>query len=72
MADDAIVYRYIAPHVIASLVVPMSMVGIYQWDGWMVLVSRDDVREEVEKHERRRKNEILAVYLSDILKWRRG
>ena len=35
MADDAIVYRYIAPHVIASLVVPMSMVGIYQWDGWM-------------------------------------
>ena len=42
--DDAIVYRYVSRECIASLVVPCSMIHLYEQAGWKVLVRQDDLR----------------------------
>ena len=62
LPDDAIVYKYTGPHVLVSLVIPVSLIRTYQEDGWQVLVRQDDLRQ----------SDWFSVYLAEIAKWRKG
>lgn len=60
--DDAIIYKYSSKHVLASLVVPVSLLAMYRSEGWRVLIAEDDLR----------RSDWFSVYLSEIAKWSRG
>ena len=60
--DDAIVYKYVSPHVLVSLVIPVSMIRIYEADGWQVLIRQDALRW----------CDWFETMKEEIQKWRRG
>lgn len=64
--EDAIVFKYVAPRTLVSVVIPICMVHLYVEDGWLVLEREDDVRRATRCHD------WFLTYLSEVVKWRRG
>jgi len=58
---DAIVYRYIRPDVIASLVVPITLLAVMEDRGWRVFIREDEVRYA----------DWFETWKEEIRKWRR-